>query len=39
MNTVQRYIETEKLALNTYIPIDRYVKNRPEKNGNTPFRI
>ena len=31
MNTVQRYIETEKLALNTYIPIDRYVKNRPKK--------
>ena len=26
MNTVQRYIETEKIALNTYIPIDRYLK-------------
>ena len=31
MNTVQRYIEAEKLALNTYIPIDRYVKARPDK--------
>ena len=31
MNTVQRYIESEKLALNTYIPIDKYVKNRPKK--------
>ena len=31
MNPIQRYIETEKLSLKTTIPIDRYVKNRPEK--------
>ena len=31
MKTFQRYIETEKLALNTYIPVDKYVKNRPKK--------
>ena len=31
MNTVQRYIETEKLVLNTYVPIDKYVKNRRKK--------
>ena len=34
MNTVQRYIESEKHALNTYIPIDRYVKARPDKIEN-----
>jgi len=31
MNTVERYIQTEKLALKTTIPIDRYVKDRPAK--------
>ena len=31
MNTVERYIQTEKLALKTNIPIDSYVKNRPGK--------
>ena len=30
MNTVERYIQTEKLALKTYVPIDRYVKDRPQ---------
>ena len=28
---INRYIATEKLSLKTTIPIDRYVKNRPEK--------
>ena len=30
MNTVERYIQTEKLALKTYIPINRYAKDRPQ---------
>ena len=31
MNAVQRYIQSEQLSLKTTIPIDGYVKARPEK--------